>query len=347
MFRPIIIARTFFLFLAAACGFWIAHREGNGLNTAIVAFILAMMIVLFEYSLRTVSSKRVLLASLGLLYGLIISTLLYLTIPNSVMTSDTARIVCNFVFGYLGMIIALKYADQMNLGNLRFIFPGNDGGLPPRILDTSVIIDGRVQNMIVSGFMPGSILVPTFVIDELQLLADSADPFRRAKGRRGLTILETLQSQSTDLEVVEKDYSNIREVDRKLIEMAKELKAQIITNDYNLQKVATLHKVLVYNINELADMLKPSVFVGEVFKILVVREGKEVNQGVGYLQDGTMVVIDEGRFHQGTEIEIVVTSVLQTNTGRMVFGRPTGGGSPETTPAAPGKQAGLVGSAKS
>ncbi|HBF34930.1 TPA: PIN domain nuclease [Candidatus Sumerlaeota bacterium] len=325
MFRPIVVARIFFLALAAACGYWVSYKDGDGINTAIIAVALSCMVILFEYSLRTLSSKRILLASLGLLYGLVISTLLYRTVPANIMPTSTTQIVFNFVFGYLGLIIALKHADQINLGGFRFMFPGGESALPPRILDTSVIIDGRVQNMITSGFMPGHILVPTFVIDELQLLADSADQFRRAKGRRGLNILESLQNQSTQLEVVEKDYPAYREVDRKLIELAKEIKGQVITNDYNLQKVASLHRVLVYNINELADMLKPSVFVGEIFKILVVREGKEISQGVGYLQDGTMVVIDDGRAHQGSEIEIVVTSVLQTNTGRMVFARPAAG----------------------
>jgi uncharacterized protein YacL len=324
MFRPIVLARLFFVALATACGYWVSRREGSSsaINMAIVAFVFALIVVLFEYSLRTVSSKRVFLASLGLLYGLIISNLLFETIPMTVMSTSTARIVCNFLFGYLGMIISLKHADQLNLGSLRFLFPSGGGGLQPRILDTSVIIDGRVQDITVGGFLPGSIMVPTFVIDELQMLADSSDPFKRAKGRRGLTILANLQNDYEHLEIVEKDYPGTREVDRKLIEMAKEINGQIITNDYNLQKVASLHKVSVLNINELADMLKPSVFVGEMFKILVVREGKEVNQGVGYLQDGTMVVIDDGRQHLSTEIEVVVTSILQTNTGRMVFGRP-------------------------
>jgi len=321
MFRPIILARVFFLALAALCGFWLAHREGNGVNSAILAFLMASMIVLFEYSLRTVSSKHVFLASLGLLYGLLISTLVYETIPETIMTTSTARIVCNFVFGYLGMIIALKHADHLSIGNLRYVFSHGDR-VHPRILDTSVIIDGRIEDMISAGFMPGSIMVPTFVIDELQMLADSSDSFKRNKGRRGLTILENMQSETPSLEIVEKDYPDYREVDRKLLEMAKELDGLVVTNDYNLQKVASLHKVPVLNINELADMLKPSVFVGEMLRLQVVREGKETGQGVGYLQDGTMVVIDDGRQHIGNIIEVVVTSILQTNTGRMVFGRP-------------------------
>ncbi|MFP4381019.1 MAG: PIN/TRAM domain-containing protein [Candidatus Sumerlaeia bacterium] len=321
MLKPIILARIFFVVLAAGCGFYVARLGGNAANSAIIALILAIMVVLFEYSLRSVSPKRVFLASLGLLYGLIIAALVYDTFPETIMTKNTARIVCNFLFGYLGLIIALKHADQFSLGNLRFMLPGGTGGAHSYILDTSVIIDGRVRDMIISGFMPGMVMVPTFVIDELQLLADSSDSFKRAKGRRGLTILESLQNEHPAMQILENDFPEIREVDRKLLELSKEIDAQVVTNDYNLQKVASLHKVPILNINELADMLKPSVFVGETFQIQVVREGKEENQGVGYLQDGTMVVVDDGRKHQGSEVEVVVTSLLQTNTGRMVFAR--------------------------
>jgi uncharacterized protein YacL len=323
MLKPIILARILFIVLAGACGFWVSRIDGagGGSNSAIAAFIVAAMVVLFEYSLRTVAPRRVFLASLGLLYGLIISALLFDTIPESIMRKETARIVSNFLFGYLGLIIALKHADQFNLESLRLLFSRPTTTAHPYILDTSVIIDGRVREVILSGFMPAAIIVPTFVIDELQLLADSADSFKRAKGRRGLTMLEDLQSEYSGLQILEKDYPQIREVDRKLLELGKEINGRVVTNDYNLQKVASLHKVAVLNINELADMLKPAVFVGETFPIQMVREGKEQNQGVGYLQDGTMVVVDDGQRWLGKEIEVVVTSLLQTNTGRMVFAR--------------------------
>ena len=329
MLRPIILARVFFVLLASACGYWISYGKGTdytrateeAMNTSILACVMALVIVVFEYSMRTVSSKRVFLASVGLLFGLVVSSMVYETIPDTVMSSVNARILCNFLFGYLGMMIALKHADQLNLSALKFVLPGIGAG-QMRLLDTSVIIDGRIREMVLSGFVSGNILVPTFVIDELQMLADSSDSIKRAKGRRGLSMLETLQTDYPSLQIFEKDYPSVRDVDRKLIEMAKEMGAQIVTNDFNLQKVASLHKVSVLNINELADMLKPAVFVGETFKLLVTREGKEINQGVGYLKDGTMVVVDEGRDHIGNEITVVVSSILQTNTGRMVFGRP-------------------------
>ena len=334
MLRPVYIARIFFILLATACGNWVSSRNGGSpLNTAILAFILSTVIVIFECSLRTVSSKRLFLASLGLLFGLLISSMVYETIPLTVVgTAQNARIICNFLFGYLGMIIALKHADQMNLGDLKFIVSNPNGGVT-RIVDTSVIIDGRIKELIVNGFVTGAIIVPTFVIDELQTLADSADSIKRTKGRRGLDILENLQAEHQNLQIVEKDFPDIRDVDRKLIEMAKEIHGQIVTNDFNLQKVATLHKVPVLNLNELADMLKPSVFVGETFKLMMTREGKEPAQAVGYLKDGTMVVVDEARDRIGVEIDIVVSSILQTNTGRMVFARPCSNEPPQVRKA--------------
>ncbi|MBN1867238.1 hypothetical protein JW916_08090 [Candidatus Sumerlaeota bacterium] len=331
MFRPVVVGRIFFVLLSAACGYWLARGNAasptpqaysEAINTAVVAFVLSLLMVVFEYSLRTVSYKRLFLASLGLLFGLVVSLMVYGSIPPSVIQDPrAARIVCNFLFGYLGMIIALKHADQINLSSLRFIVANPDGA-QAKILDTSVIIDGRIREMLPMGFVPGNILVPTFVIDELQMLADSSDMIKRGKGRRGLGILEALQQEYSSLQVVEKNYPDLPDVDRKLLEMAKETNAQIITNDFNLQKVASLHKVHVLNLNELADMLKPPVFVGETFTLNMIREGKEAGQGVGYLDDGTMVVVDDGRQFLNREIEVVVTSILQTNTGRMVFARP-------------------------
>jgi len=238
------------------------------------------------------------------------------------MDATSSRIACNLFFGYLGMVIALKHADQINLNSFRFILSNPDDVPQTRILDTSVIIDGRIEELIVKGFLPGTIVCPSFVIDELQVLADSADPIRRGKGRRGLNILKSIQDNYPGMQIMEKEYPGIREVDRKLLELGKEINAQIVTNDCNLQKVADLHKVPILNVNELADMLKPTVFVGETFPLTILREGKEQNQGVGYLQDGTMVVIDDGVAYVNDEIEVVVTSLLQTNTGRIVFGRP-------------------------
>jgi uncharacterized protein YacL len=331
MLRPIVLARILFVLLATACGFWATYKGSDAadaenmaraIDVSILSFLMATVIVLFEYSLRTVSTKRIFLASLGLVFGLVISTLVYETIPENLIGSPKiARIVCNLLFGYLGMMIALKHAGQISLGDMRFVL-ASPGAAVPRIMDTSVIIDGRIREMIAAGFVHSGVIVPSFIIRELQVLADSADPIKRARGRRGLTILEALQNDFPNLQVVEKDYPDVPEVDRKLLELARELEAQVVTNDSNLQKVASLYKVSVLNVNELANMLRPAVFVGETFPLSIIRDGKEPNQGVGYLGDGTMVIVDEGHGHLGTEIDVVVTSVLQTNTGRMVFARP-------------------------
>jgi uncharacterized protein YacL len=321
MLRPIVLARLFFVLLATACGYWVSYKQGQGPNTAILAFILSLIIVLFEYSMRTLSVKKLLLASLGLLFGLVVALMVYETIPESIMSRINARITCNFFFGYLGIMVALKHADQVNLSSLKFILSNPDAGMP-RLLDTSVIIDGRIKDMILAGFIQGNVIVPTFVINELQQLADSSDSLKRVKGRRGLGILEDLQNEFPDLQISEKDYPDAHDVDHKLLDMAKEFEAQVVTNDYNLQKVASLYKVPVLNLNELTDMLKPSVYVGEAFSLTITREGKESNQGVGYLKDGTMVVVDDGIKYVGQNIDIMVTSILQTNTGRMVFARP-------------------------
>jgi uncharacterized protein YacL len=190
-----------------------------------------------------------------------------------------------------------------------------------RILDTSVIVDGRIRELMSSNFLTGNFLVPEFVLDELQKIADSADAKKRARGRRGLDVLDQIKDATQRLAIFEKDYPDVKDVDHKLICLAKEIGGEVITNDYNLQKVAQLHKVRVLNINELANMLRPSVFVGETFAIFIAREGKEPHQGVGYLEDGTMVVIEEGRSRIGSEAEVQVTSILQTPAGRMIFAR--------------------------
>jgi uncharacterized protein YacL len=190
-----------------------------------------------------------------------------------------------------------------------------------KILDTSVIVDGRIKDLIAGSFMQGNFLVPEFVLDELQRIADSADGKKRARGRRGLEMLDEIKDATPRLAIWEKDYPDIKDVDHKLIALAKEIGGEVVTNDYNLQKVAQLHKVRVLNINELANLLKPSVFVGETIPIFVAKDGKESHQGVGYLEDGTMVVIEDGRSHIGSEVEVQVTSILQTPAGRMIFAK--------------------------
>lgn len=321
MFQPIVLARIFFVGLATACGYWVSLSD-DGTNSVFLALVLSLLIVLFEYSLRSVSPKHMVLASVGLLFGLVVSMLVFQTIPPTVLNNAQARIMCNLLFGYLGVVMALKNADHISLESFRFILSNPESELK-YILDTSVIIDGRIEDLLIHDFLTGAIICPSFVIGELQALADSSDPLKRGKGRRGLSILKKIQDECPTLQIMEKDYPEIHEVDRKLLELARDINARVISNDYNLQKVADLHKVSIFNINELANFLKPTVFVGESFNLMIAREGKESSQGVGYLQDGTMVVVDDGVRFLNTEIPIAVTSILQTNTGRMIFARPT------------------------
>ncbi|MBE6037833.1 MAG: TRAM domain-containing protein [Anaerofustis stercorihominis] len=191
----------------------------------------------------------------------------------------------------------------------------------PKVLDTSVIIDGRILDILRTGFVDGPIIIPTFVLEELQYIADSADSIKRNRGRRGLDILNQIKALPIEVVVTQKDYDDITEVDSKLLRMATEMKGRIITNDYNLNKVAEVQGVKVLNTNDLTNAVKTVVLAGENMNVTVLKEGKEFNQGVAYLDDGTMIVIEEGRKHIGKTVEVQVTSVLQTSAGRMIFAK--------------------------
>ncbi len=226
------------------------------------------------------------------------------------------------VFPYLGLVIGARKGEWLQPARLAALFRDAGPTRRYRILDTSVIIDGRIADICETGFLDGTLVIPQFVLKELQLVADSADSMKRNRGRRGLDILQKIQKMSgLDVMVSDIDYPDVREVDLKLIELARTLQGKIVTNDFNLNKVAQLRGVEVLNINELANSLKPVVLPGEFMKVFILKEGKEYNQGVAYLDDGTMVVVDNARRMIGRNIDIVVTSVLQTTAGKMIFGR--------------------------
>jgi uncharacterized protein YacL len=229
------------------------------------------------------------------------------------------------VFGYMGIALGLTRASNweslVKAVHKRQIQPSS-----PRIVDTSVIIDGRIADICDSGFLDGTLVIPRFILRELQNIADSPDVLRRAKGRRGLDILRNMQDKTDKVTVmvVEDDFPELREVDAKLLKLARLYHAKIITNDYNLNKVAQIEGVAVLNINDLANALKPAVLPDEHMEVKIIKEGKEAFQGVGYLDDGTMVVVDGGRDHVGRSVSVIVTSVLQTAAGRMIFGKMSG-----------------------
>ncbi|RLA99518.1 MAG: PIN domain nuclease [Deltaproteobacteria bacterium] len=227
------------------------------------------------------------------------------------------------VIGFMGLVAGGRKGREVALFINRRIETRAE---VPKVLDTSSIIDGRIADVCETGFLEGPILIPQFVLRELQHIADSTDPLKRNRGRRGLDVLDRLQKQSkARVEIVEEDIPEIKEVDGKLVELAKRRGAKIITNDYNLNKVAGLHGIEVLNINELSTALRPVVLPGESIHVQIIREGKEPEQGVGYLEDGTMVVVEGGKRLIGQELAVLVTSVLQTPAGRMIFGRPKEG----------------------
>ncbi len=230
------------------------------------------------------------------------------------------------IFGYMGISLGLTRASNWEslikaVHKRQFVHGGS-----PKIVDTSVIIDGRVADICDSGFLDGTLIIPRFVLGELQNIADSSDVLRRAKGRRGLDILKDMQDKTDKVQivVVEDDFPEIREVDSKLLKLAQVYQAKVITNDYNLNKVAQIQGVSVLNINDLANALKPAVLPDEQMAVKIIKEGKEPLQGVGYLDDGTMVVVDGGKEYVGQSVSVVVTSVLQTAAGRMIFGKLSG-----------------------
>ncbi len=292
-----------------------------------VAFglVLAGLVVLFESRLRETAVTRILGALIGCTIGLGIAR----AIGAGLFWADSGDRRVEFlhsfvlvVLPYLGLVIGGKHGEWLEPARLVSLFRAAGPDRRYKVLDTSVIIDGRIADVCETGFVDGTLVIPQFVLKELQLVADSADSMKRNRGRRGLDILQRIQKMSgVEVTISDVDFPEIREVDLKLIELARTLQGKIVTNDFNLNKVAQLRGVDVLNVNELANSLKPVVLPGEIMKVFILKEGKEYNQGVAYLDDGTMVVVDNARKMIGKTIEVVVTSVLQTTAGKMIFGR--------------------------
>jgi uncharacterized protein YacL len=322
----IVLIRFLFVVVVAVTCFVIDPFNLPRLWDAGVGALVGAAIVLFEWKLRMVSLKRLIGAAIGSILGICGAYLFALVIRNSVPEGHTQsflQILVMLLMAYVGLIVGANKGDLLNLAALGGIFGGEKQAKRSyKILDTSVIIDGRIADVAETGFLDGTIVTPQFVLRELQLVADSADSLKRNRGRRGLDILQRLQKVANlQIQIVEDDFPAIREVDLKLIELAKMYEGKIITNDFNLNKVAQLQGVEVLNINELANSLKPIVLPGEAMRVFILKEGKEYNQGVAYLDDGTMVVVDNARKMIGKTIDVSVTSVLQTTAGKMIFGK--------------------------
>src|SRR6201987_2117646 len=322
----LILVRLFFVVVVAVTCYVIEPFNLPRTWDAGVGAGIGAAIVLFVWKLRTVSLKRLIGAAIGSILGICGAYLFALVIRSSVPQGNTQsflQILVMLLMAYVGLIVGANKGDLLNLAALGGIFGGEKQGKKSyKILDTSVIIDGRIADIAETGFLDGVIVTPQFVLRELQLVADSADSLKRNRGRRGLDILQRLQKVANlQIQIVEDDFPAVREVDLKLIELAKLYEGKIITNDFNLNKVAQLQGVEVLNINELANSLKPIVLPGETMRVFILKEGKEYNQGVAYLDDGTMVVVDNARKMIGKTIDVSVTSVLQTTAGKMIFGK--------------------------
>ncbi len=297
-------------------------RDWRGL---LVGLVVGLLIVGFEMLVAGISLLTMISGILGASGGIIVAKLVDYTvfqIGNNALYAAWAHYAAlrYFAFAVLGMILAIRKLPEFDDLDKDILKMGKKRGAELKILDTSAIIDGRLIDIVDTHFISGSLIVPRFVLAELNLLADSSDSMKRAKGRRGLDILSRLQENSElPVKIIDTDFADIKSVDGKIVRLASDLGAKVITTDFNLNKVASLQGVTCLNVNDLGLALKPVALPGENMAIFVMKEGKEKEQGVGYLDDGTMVVVDDGRRHIGKRVEAVVMSILQTSAGRMIF----------------------------
>lgn len=332
--------------LMAEYGIWLAA------NDIVVLLIMALLGVIIGAVLakpllgfgREVNSKLISVlhrtstydiaaGSIGLISGLIIGILATLPLPRDIpVVGKILPTAITLILGYIGAMVAVrKRNDLMHMADQNSRLQDRtrsgrarpNGQAAPKILDTSAIIDGRIADVAKTGFLEGTLVVPRFVLSELQHIADSADVLKRNRGRRGLDILNRMQKEAClPIQISERDAPGIADVDGKLVELAKMMSGRVVTNDFNLNKVAELQGIQVLNINDLVNAIKPVVLPGEEMRVRVVKDGKEQGQGVGYLDDGTMIVVDGGRRFIGESIGVQVTNVLQTAAGRMIFAKP-------------------------
>ena len=318
------ILRIAVLLLFAFSGYIIGIKYNYGIYGVLIGSFLGLIAIATEIIFKKIEFGAIIGGLLGISCGLLFAYLLML--PLRPILGEDIRVTSFWVmavFGYGGLLLGLSKGKGISIAGIFRLFRGQGIEENLKILDTSVIIDGRIADVCETGFLEGVFILPQFILQELQHIADAADPMKRARGRRGLDILHKIQKMSRiTVRIVDEDFPKIKEVDAKLVALAKLLNAKVITNDFNLNKVAELQGVSVLNINELASSLKPVVLPGETMKVFILKEGKEYNQGVAYLDDGTMVVIENARRLIGKNADVTVTSVLQTTAGRMIFSKP-------------------------
>ena len=320
------LVRLIFAVACVAAGYHFHPFGLSNLVAAAMGLAFSISVFLFEIRLQRASLRRLIGAAIGSIMGILGAYLMGLVLARTTIPEGSRSFLdvgLLLVMTYIGLVLGANKGDMLNLSALGGLF-GSERSTRrmPKVLDTSVIIDGRIADICEAHFLDGVMLIPQFVLRELQFVADSADSLKRQRGRRGLEVLQRIQKMPhLEVEIADDDFPNIADVDLKLIELAKRYDGKIITNDYNLNKVAQLQGIEILNVNQLANALKPVVLPGETMRVFILREGKEYNQGVAYLDDGTMVVVDGARRMINKTIDITVTSVHQTTAGKMIFGR--------------------------
>jgi len=319
-------ARVFLVACTGAVSYTSGPFGLRGVAAAGVGFLVALVVLLAELRLRRAALSGLLGGAFGAVLGVFAALLVTLVISRTndpEATKSFLEFAALLAFGYLGLVLGSRRGGEMKVESLDGLFGKKSAPAEcMKLLDTSVLIDGRIADICDAQFMEGVLGVPQFVLHELQMVADSSDPLKRQRGRRGLEVLQRIQKMpQVEVRILDADFPQAGDVDHKLVELARRTGAKIVTNDFNLNKVATVQGFAVLNVNQLAHALKPAVLPGEPMRVLILREGKEPNQGVAYLDDGTMVVVDGARKLINKSVDIIVTSVHQTTAGKMIFGR--------------------------
>ncbi len=319
--KGLFILRIFFVFLCAGAAFKLGVDAP--ILAAIFGFVGGLIVVFFEVFARKVSLKGLSSAVFGIALGILLAwifskALELFMLPKEVM--ENAKIFVTFVFIYFGLTLGLKGRSEFNLIIPYVKFQRKELKEEPIVIDTSIIIDARILDIVKTGFLEARFIVPRFVLNELQALADSTEHMKRQKGKRGIEVLHSLKKeQNIEVEIYSEDVEGVKSVDEKVVLLAQNLDAKILTTDYNLNRIAQLQGVKVLNINDLANALKPTFIAGEHFSVKLIKEGKEHNQAIGYLEDGTMIVVENAKWLIGKTVDIEVTSILQSPSGRIIF----------------------------
>lgn len=325
----ITVIRVVFVIASALTGNLIfsgsSEFAGGGWAGFAIGLGVGLFAILLELGVRRTPVRALSGAIIGLASGILLASLVSLPVKGLPISDEAFGLVTFSIYsvlGYFGLVFGARKGSEFDIKRTINAFRNAPEAGNIKVLDTSVIIDGRIADICETGFVEGVFVIPQFILHELQHIADSSDPLKRARGRRGLDVLHRVQKiAGLDIRIIEDDFPKIKEVDAKLVALAKTKNAKVITNDFNLNKVAELQGVTVLNINDLSNAVKPVVLPGETMRVFVLKEGKEFGQGVGYLDDGTMIVVENGRKHIGKNVDVSVTSVLQTTAGRMIFTR--------------------------